>query len=49
MSARLGLSWESSGQDCMLPLQGTLVQSLVRELRPSMQQGMAKTKQKVNK
>lgn len=38
----MGLPWWSSGQDCELPLQGALVHSQVRELRPHMPHGVAK-------
>ena len=41
-----GTSWWSSGQDSVLPLQGTWVQSLVRELRPCMPCGTAKKRSK---
>ena len=32
---RLGLPWRSRGQDSVLPMQGTLVRSLVREQDPA--------------
>ena len=38
------LPWQSSGEDSMLPLQGSSVQSLVRELRFHMLWGMEKEK-----
>ena len=37
-----GLPWRSSGSDFVLPLQGTQVQSLVREVRSCMPCGAAK-------
>ena len=44
-----GLSWWSSGSNFRLPLQGTWVQSLVKELRSYMPQGVAKEFKNINK
>ena len=38
----MGLTWQSSGLDSMLPLQGSWVPSLVGELRSHMYRGAAK-------
>ena len=40
-----GLPWQSTGWNYILPLHGSWVQSLVRELRSYMQLGAAETKQ----
>ena len=40
----LGIPWQYSGSDSMLPLQGARVPSLVEELRSCMPRGMAKKK-----
>ena len=44
-SINLGLSWWSSGEDSVLPLQGAQVRSLVRELRSCIPCSEAKNKQ----
>ena len=41
-----GLPWRSSGQDSMIKMQGTWVQSLVRELESHMVCSAAKKKKK---
>ena len=38
----MGIPWRSSGQDSELPLQGTRVPSLIRELRPGKPRGAVK-------
>ena len=43
------LSWRSSGQESVLPMQGLQVQSLVRELRSHMSSGVVKLKRKKEK
>lgn len=40
------LTWQSSGYDCLLPLQGARVQSLVRELRSHLPCRVAKKKER---
>ena len=43
----MGLPWQSSGEDSVLPTQGVQVQSLVQELRSHRPHGAAKKKKKV--
>lgn len=48
ITSQQGVPWQSSVQDCALPLPGALVQSLVREQRPRMPRSVTRPPKKIS-